>query len=155
MKRDLHLYMVLLMLCLVSCKAQKETQEPSADEQSKIVLVDQDEYSGFAEYNTMVIRDFKSLAKFYAEVNKTRKPGLPIPKIDFSQEMVLVICAGEQKGPQSAELSVLEENNADLVVGVSMKPNQDPNTLTSTVISHPFYLYKIPSVDKEVVFQKR
>ena len=153
MKSSFHVFLILLISCFISCKAQKDVQEANADQQSKITLVDQDDYSGFVDYDTMVIRDFKSLAKFYAQVNKTRKPGLPIPKIDFSTETVLVVCAGEQKGTLSAELNVIEENNADLIIGVSMRRSQDANSVTSTVISHPFYLYKIPSAGKQIVFQ--
>lgn len=155
MKIGLHVYLILLVLSLVSCKAQKESQEPQSVQESKFTLVDQDDYSGFFEYDTMVIRDSKSLASFYAQVNKTRKPGLPIPEIDFSKETVLVVCAGEQKGSLSSELSVLEENEVNMVIGVSIKENQDSDKVTSTVISYPFYLYKFPSSNKKVVFQKR
>ncbi|TAI48553.1 hypothetical protein [Flagellimonas allohymeniacidonis] len=125
-----------------------------AEQQSEITLVDHDGFSGFFEYETMVVRDSKSLAKFYAQVNKTRKPGLPVPQIDFSKETVIIVCSGEQKGEMETKLMYKEETDNELVINVEMQKPEKGSATGNSVVSYPFYLYKIPHTSKSVVIQR-
>ncbi|HKL90745.1 MAG TPA: hypothetical protein VJ880_06160, partial [Allomuricauda sp.] len=72
------------MTCLLSCKAQKEDAASVGEEIEDLVLVDHDNFINIDSFETRVIRDAKSLRKFYAQINQTRKPGLPVPMVDFS-----------------------------------------------------------------------
>lgn len=125
-----------------------------ANQQNEITLVDHDGFSGFFEYETMVVRDAKSLAKFYTQVNKTRKPGLPVPYIDFSKETAIIVCSGEQKGEMETKLTYKEETENELVISVEMLKPVKPTTTGDSVVSYPFYLYKIPRTSKSVVIQR-
>ena len=143
-------FLFLSFVCLLSCKAQKQL----GDEIEGLVLVEQDGYSGIETFQTRVIRDTKSLNKFYSQVNKTRKPGLPVPMIDFSQEMVLVVCLGEQQGKQSVLLSKTGETASELFIAVQLSDVNIGESAGVQVISSPFYLYKMPLTEKTIVFQK-
>lgn len=138
-------FLFLSLVCLLSCKAQKQL----GDEIEGLVLLEQDGYSGIETFETRVIRDTKSLNKFYTQINKTRKPGLPVPMVDFSREMVLVVCLGKQQGEPSVTLSKSNETTTDLTVIVQLS-NSTANTQP---VTNPFYLYKMPLTGKTIIFQ--
>ncbi|MCR9265820.1 MAG: hypothetical protein NXH86_16830 [Flavobacteriaceae bacterium] len=139
---------LLMLIGLLSCKAQSLYGEKMED----LVLVAHDGYSGISEYETMVIQDTKSLNKFYAQINKTRKPGLPVPSIDFSTETVLVVCLGELQGEKEPMLSRIQQTEDELLVAIELSNPAKEEGFQA--VSHPFYLYKMPRTPKEIHFQK-
>ena len=149
----LQVYFIIL-LTQISCKSQNQSVvQDDFQNDSRITLIDTDDYSGIYEAETTVIRDMKSLSKFYAQVNKTRKPGLPVPTIDFSKYTVLAICAGEQKPDTEMVASIADENENKLLVNLKSKKNAKNDDVAITVITHPFYLYQIPFTEKTVEFK--
>lgn len=114
---------------------------------SRLILITTDSYSGNDKPETLVIRDRQSLQKFYSKINRTRKPGLPVPEIDFSNEMVIVRCAGMQEDSSIPELYLVEDSEGSLVIGIKRKI---ANT-NSSVITNPFSVYKIQLTEKEVI----
>ncbi|WP_139063651.1 hypothetical protein [Flagellimonas eckloniae] len=146
--------LLILLVCFTSCKAQKETQLTSEQKDSGMILIAHDEYSGISEYETMVIRDAKSLNKFYAKINRTRKPGLPVPTLDFSKEIVLVVCLGEQKGKKLLTLSSNEETENEVSVSIEMVDSDEVEKDKVQYVSYPFYIYKIPHTSKTINFEK-
>jgi len=145
-------FFLIAITCLLSCKAQKEGHSPVGEKIENMVLVDHDSFSNIETYETRVIKDEKSLRKFYSEINKTRKPGRPVPKVDFSKEMVLLVCLGEQNGRQNAVLSKVKETDSEISIAVEMIKEQ--GEITVQPVYFPFYLYKMPLVDKTITFQK-
>ena len=144
----------VLVLTQISCKSQKQSAVIEQNENPpKIVLVDSDEYSNIFEWDTQVIRDMKSLAKFYSKINKTRKPGLPIPTIDFSKHTALIVCAGEQKPNSKMVLSYGENQDNRLTIKVKTENVKDSKESQITVVTYPFYVYTIPLTDKTIDFQ--
>lgn len=141
---------ILAEICLVSCKVQKENAQMRTEGSSKITLVDKDSHGGFLQYRDMVVRDSKSLAKFYVKVNKTRKPRLPVPDIDFTKDLAIIICTGEQKGQVELEVSRSKETANEVVVEVKGIEPTTSKTERSSAISYPFYLYKMPHTTKTV-----
>lgn len=139
--------LLLLASCLLSCKAQ---QKMAGEEMENLILVTSDGYSGIAEYEVMLIKDTKSLNKFYSQVNKTRKPGLPVPMLDFSKEMAIVVCLGEQKGERTPQLSQLSETEEERTIAIELSDSEK----TESYISYPFYVYKLPISSKAINFQK-
>ncbi|MEM8847976.1 MAG: hypothetical protein AAGD17_12810 [Bacteroidota bacterium] len=149
----LQVYFIIL-LTQVSCKSQNQSVvKDDFQNDSKITLIDTNDYSGIYEAETTVIRDMKSLSKFYAQVNKMRKPGLPVPTIDFSKYTVLAICAGEQKPDTKMVASIADENENTLLINLRSQKNTESGDVTITVITHPFYLYQIPFTEKTVEFK--
>ncbi|WP_318345082.1 hypothetical protein [Flagellimonas baculiformis] len=142
-------FLFLTLVCLLSCNAQKHLGK----EIEGLVVLEQDGYSGVGAFEAREIRDTKSLNKFYSQINRTRKPGLPVPMVDFSQEMVLLICLGEQQGQKSLRLSKIKETETEFVVGILMDGKTGKPEETKPITT-PFYLYKMPLTDKAIVFQQ-
>lgn len=134
-------------LLQTSCKSQDIL--PSNDNAaSMMVLLLRDDYSGMEEEELLVIKDQKSLERFFATINRTRKPGLPVPNVDFLMEMIVVWCAGETQYPQIG-LSLLNETDKMYTL---RKINPHPKTKQPAIIS-PFFIYKMPVSEKKVVLE--
>ncbi|WP_145758343.1 hypothetical protein [Sediminicola sp. YIK13] len=118
----------------------------------KPILVMEDSYSNIDSSQISIITDQKALQKFFVQVNKTRKPGLPVPEVDFSKEMLILICAGEQQGTYEPNVTILESDDENLTINVERKL---PSDSLETAISTPFFLYKMPISEKKVTIRKQ
>ena len=118
-----------------------------------MVLLAHEDFTNIDAFETRVIRDAKSLNKFYREINKTRKPGLPIPMVDFSKDMLVLVCLGEQKGEKKLVLSKLTETDQGMTIAVEVLEKEKDGEIAVQPMYFPFYLYKMPLVDKAVTFQ--
>jgi len=147
-------YFLGILFVLLSCNGQKKTAaESSMDEQPQksdhLELLLQDEHGDFVQAETMVIKDQKRLKSFYAKINRTRKPGLPLPVVDFSKEMVIVHCNGVQNRAGTPTLNFDEETDAEIIL--SSKLVQEENSPSIEMITYPFCLYKMPLTEKEIL----
>lgn len=142
----------LFLVCL-SCKSQKKGIQNNGEnvQMDRPILVLEDNYSNIDSSQVSIITDQKTLQKFFVQVNKTRKPGLPVPIIDFSKEMLILICAGEQHGNYKHNITIMEPDANNLVVNVEKKLSSDSN---ESGISTPFFLYKIPHSERKVTIIK-
>lgn len=141
------------LFCLVSCKAQR----PMGDTIDGLDLLQRDGYSGVADFEGHAIRDQKTLKSFYSQINRTRKPGLPVPSLDFGTEMALLIFLGEQAGEKKVMVSKLSENGSEIVLAIEIGEDPDKNKGTdpgSRPILQPFYLYRMPLTEKSILFEK-
>ncbi|MDF0717427.1 hypothetical protein PY092_14780 [Muricauda sp. 334s03] len=148
-----HLFFIALT-CLLSCKAQKDGHTLVGEPMEDMVLLDHDSFTNIDSFEARVIRDAKSLNKFYREINKTRKPGLPVPMVDFSKDMLVLICLGEQKGEKTPILSQLKESDEEILIALEVVEEEKSGEIMVQPIYYPFYLYKLPLVDKPFTFQK-
>ena len=144
-----------LMLIFLSCNGQKKSAmdkkvSENEHDDNRLSLIVSDLYSGSDEAETLFIRDEKSLKKFYSKINRTRKPGLPVPKIDFSNEMVIIRCAGKQENSDMPELYLVEDPEVSLVIGVKKKITKT----TSSAITSPFSVYKMALSEKQVIIRE-
>jgi hypothetical protein len=144
------LYAVSFLLAFLGCKSQNSSQ--SATKADDLVVLHQDAYSGIDSYETRVITDQKSLNSFYSKINRTRKPGLAVPTLDFSKEMVLIVCAGTQKGSHLPILTKMEEKEKEIAIQIGS--NVIENQKSSTALTNPFSVYKMPLTTKKVVFKQ-
>ncbi|QLG46676.1 hypothetical protein [Costertonia aggregata] len=144
-------FLVLLFFTLsISCKTQsaKNTKYDSSRYAPNMIL--QDNYSGSETSENVVIRNNKELHGFFAQVNKTRKPGIPVPTIDFTKEMVVAICSGKVDGNVMPKLSWVKEDDETITFNVAKEPLNKADVTSST---SPFRLYKIPLTAKTISFK--
>lgn len=140
---------------MASCNGQKKVSQENTRESSSLkaetplTILIQDDYSGAETAETLVVRDAKTLKKFFAKVNRTRKPGLPVPEVDFSKNMVIIYCAGTQNEVRSLRLSIMEETDEKIVLE-PMPHISNKGTDVGTVTS-PFCVYSIPFTEKEII----
>ncbi len=151
---DMRIFLVSLLLVCLSCKSQKKGNQNNEEklQMEKPILVIEDSYSNIDSSQISIITDQKALQKFFVQVNKTRKPELPVPKVDFSKEMLILICAGEQQGTYEPNVSILELDDENLTINVERKL---PSDSLQTAISTPFFLYKMPISEKKVTIRKQ
>lgn len=148
-------YLFLIMLIgLISCKAQKENNSLTGEAIDGLVLLDHDDFTNIDTFQTREIRDSKTLNKFYREINKTRKPGLPVPMVDFTKDMLVLVCLGEQQGKKEVALSRLRQTETELWIAIDVWEEKQEGTVTIQPMYYPFYLYKMPLVDKSLHFQR-
>lgn len=109
-------------------------------------LILQDGFSGGVGEEVIMIKNQKSLESFFSKINQTRKPGLPLPEIDFDKNMLLIWCEGETK---AASLGLVFQNETAESYIIS-KSNPKSNS-HNTAITSPFWVYKLPLSDKKIV----
>ena len=147
---------LFIFTIILSCNGQKKVPMDNESEVKesgeKLTLLLQDNYSGADVAETLVIKDVKALKSFYSKINRTRKPGLPVPEVDFTKEMILIHCMGEQTNGKQALLSVIEENEKEVVISTSVKKSEKSST--SSALISPFSVYKMPLTHKEITFKK-
>lgn len=150
---SMRLFLFSLLFVCLSCKSQKKStldnEEPVAMDRPTLIL--KETHSNIDSAQVEVIKDQKALKAFFIMVNKTRKPGLPVPEIDFSKNMLILICAGEQRGEQEPKLSILEEHEGELIIEIA---ETNRAAYTDMAISTPFYLYKVPISQKKIIIKK-
>lgn len=145
---------VAVLFALLSCNGQKKMVSTStmvgpSEQSNGLELLLQEEYSGFDTEETMIIKDRKNLKSFYSKLNRTRKPGLPVPEVDFTKNMVVVQCSGEQQHMGAPILTFDKETDSAIVL--TSKLVRDKKSGSKTITTFPFCLYKMPLTDKEIV----
>ena len=147
---------MIIFAILFSCKGQKKAALEKEGGQNNdiglLTLVLQDNYSGSITPDTLIIKDRKSLQKFFSIVNRTRKPGLPVPEVDFTKEMILIYCGGEQPVGRQVSLRFDAENDEELILSTTLEKTTKEST-SSAVIS-PFSVYRMPLTKKRISFRK-
>ena len=152
------LFIIILSLVLVSCNSQKkaamsETEIASSESENRLELIMQEAQGGFDADELLVIRDVKRLKSFFSKINRTRKPGLPIPAIDFEKEMILIQCTREESQTNLATLSVIEETDTQVIINVENR-SKTKNALIADS-SGSFCIYKMAITTKDVILEKR
>lgn len=147
---------LFLILLLTACKCPKKAVGTGGQEVSgsnSLTYILSDSHGGAAGEELLVIRSKGELQKFFAGVNKTRKPGLPLPEIDFNENIVLVYSAGETRAGNPPELIALQIKEDRILMGVKKEKGQ--NDSIAAAITMPFVIYTIPRTNKEVVLERR
>ena len=147
---------LFIFAVIISCNGQKKASMENGGEMKgnseKLTLLLEDNYSGSEVAETLVIKDEKALRSFYSKLNRTRKPGIPVPEVDFTKEMILIHCLGEQTNGNLASLSVAEENDQEMIIRTSVAKAQKSSS--SSALISPFSIYKMPLTEKEITFKK-
>lgn len=136
-------------MCIISigsCKSQGQIKSTDTDTMELTFLLE-DNYSGQENEELFVINDQNELEKFFGKINRTRKPGLPVPEIDFKKEMVIVWCGGNK---DSSKLRLSVKNTTDQSIFLK-KERTTMSNLKGAVIT-PFVIYKLPKTQKVVKF---
>lgn len=137
---------------------KNETMAKPLNDQDRIEhsLILQEAYGGLKEEENRVITNEKGLQEAYGIINRFRRPGLPVPEVDFDKYMIVAIFLGERNtGGHSAEVSSVSLDKGNLVVNIK-EHRPSPGDNTTTAICQPFCFVKISKPDKisEVVFRK-
>lgn len=153
---------LLLLVILFSCKTNTNKVSNNLDiaqEGDSLTVLLRDNYGGTEQQELLVFKSKKELTSFMSKINRTRKPGLPTPEVDFDSAMVLVFCKGKTTGNTDATLYVMEETSDSLVLGVKINSTvQEPKNSNNRVSDgeaelYPFVLYEIPVKQKKIALR--
>ncbi|MGB5819479.1 MAG: hypothetical protein WBG90_08330 [Saonia sp.] len=149
-------FLILICLVCISCKSSNKgvqhVENYALEQSNKLTLLLQDSYGGTDTAELIVIKNQKTFKSFFSKINRTRKPGLPVPEIDFTKDMVVVYCSGEVKGNAVPSLYATNETSEEMILEV--KENRNREEYSSTVISTPFCMYKMPLTPKKITLNK-
>lgn len=147
------LFLIGTLFFFVACNGQKKAtvQKDTAAINTELKLLISDDYSGSEVSETIVIKDAKTLKSFFSKINMTRKPGLPMPDVNFEEEMIVITCSGERNDGALPTLLVKEETTSQMVLATVL---QSARKNTSHAITSPFSMYKMPLTDKEIIFEE-
>lgn len=142
---------MLLLLSMGNCKCPKPTASASASQealQTNLTLLLADRYGGAEEEGLEVIRSRDGLQKFFARINRTRKPGLPVPEVDFEKTLVLAYFPGSTRDTLVPELYAMKSEAGSLDIGVKNK--ETDQAAGTTAVLTPFALYRMPMTKKDI-----
>lgn len=138
------------LLLILSCKGQEKANAVNLDNGNHVLeLLLQDAYFPIDSPASMVIKDDKALNSFFARVNRTRKPGIPVPKVDFSQRMLVVVCSGAVKGERFPVVKISKSTDKEIVISIKNSEERNSKGLTT----YPFSIYEMNKSAKEIFFQ--
>jgi len=147
-------FLVLVLTVFTACNGQKKVsgentgQKSDLKAETSMTLLLQDYYSGSETPETLVIKDVKALKAFFSKINRTRKPGLPVPEVDFSKHMVIIYCGGLRNDGGFPKLSLTAETDNQLVFKPTYPTVKDKSKFTAA--TSPFCVYKMPFTDKAI-----
>lgn len=139
-------FLVILVCLTVACKSGEKGKELP-----ELKLMMTDAHGGTEESGLEIIRSEGALKKYFARINRTRKPGIPVPQIDFSTYMALVYCSGRTTDTILPSLRVVSEEAEKIVLG-TREPKVVRDSL-QTAQRLPFALYLLPYSEKEIIME--
>lgn len=137
---------------LAACGGAQESEAPPQFMAQK--TVDVDRYSGVSDTRTVLVSDATAWDTLWAEHKREQSPVPRTPSIDFSQQMVVAVFAGER--PDSCAAVTIQKvyrANSRLVVEYT-EPPPDPAAVCTTLTTHPSQLVSIPRGPGPVEFIK-
>lgn len=136
-----------LFLIVSSCKTHGISQD-NLNKKMVLETVLRGDYSGQETEELLKIENQSELEAFFGRINRTRKPGLPLPNINFDNK-TLVVWLGGKTTSSNTELQVgsLSEKT------VYLKKTKSKKKLNTTAILSPFVIYSIPKTTKHIKIQ--
>lgn len=149
---NMKLFFVGILFLFFACNGQKKTTMQNSEASSnQLQLIVSDDYSGAEVSETLVITNLKELQLFYSKINMTRKPGLPLPDVNFEKEMIVITCSGERNDGSLPILMFKEETVSQMILSAELQLDKKNN---SQAITSPFSIYRMPLTDKEIIFEE-
>ncbi len=140
--------LLVIILQLNSCKTTAQHSLQESNNKGMELLLNEN-YSGFEKEEYILIKSQKELNAFYGKINRTRKPGLTPPEVDFNSEMILIWC-GDNSASNYANLTLNED---DEFLGIRKLKSKTSKEESKLVVS-PFSIYKLPLSAKSLKIEK-
>jgi len=135
--------------------SQSERRKPSASD-VPFSTIDTGAVSGVTSRDSFVIKDDGEWVGLWKRHTSNQFPGPPIPRVDFSSEMVVAVFAGERgSGGYQIQVDRINDLGNRLVVAVSESyPGSGPGSDSHTMgMTHPFHIVRLARSSLPVVFQ--
>ncbi len=110
-----------------------------------------DEASAFPDSIRMVIRDAQSLTSVWAQATRGQASAPPIPAVDFTQSIVLLVGAGKMRTGDQIHVDSVGTRQGRLVVVV--RTTVDCQSIPNA--AYPFEIVRVKRSNKPVSFVER
>lgn len=140
---------LILFLSLLNCKGTSHKTTTSDNEKTTMdyEILLQDSHSNFAELTTFKITNTQRLQQVFNTINSTRKPGFPIPNVDFSNYDVAFFTTGElPTGGHTISVSEVIKGN-DVIDIILEQTSPGPGEFAIMVITAPFIIIKFEKTE--------
>jgi hypothetical protein len=114
--------------------------------------IDSDIYSGVEAEMKVTIRDQRTWSRLWSEHKGNRYHTFPLPRIDFSEEMIVGIFTGERpNGCHAVRIQRVYREESKIIVEYSERIPTGPRICNYTA-THPSHLIALPSTREPVQF---
>ncbi|QIE58368.1 hypothetical protein G5B37_01945 [Rasiella rasia] len=140
--KTLPIFYLLCSLFFVSCGNTTSVSEAPVTPENNVdfTTVFSNGHSNFKSPTQQLITSTKQLEALYATINSTRKPGIPLPNINFDTHEAFFFCPGEvSHGVDGLKVAKVYAKNNTLYVQLAPGKNDDSGLVT-TVMSQPAVL---------------
>jgi hypothetical protein len=141
-----HLFWIMIFVLLSACGAGETNEQQFI----KFKVLDHSQISGFTFQKFFEIRTAQEFEDFWTI--HSQPSNKPLPKIDFTQEMVLAVFYGQQQtGGHDIYIHSVEELETELLVRVHpVEPK--PGSIRTMMITQPNMIISLPTNPKPVHF---
>ena len=113
------------------------------------------EFSGLRDPARLVIREPGRFAQVWRDAYGAYEPAPPVPDVDFSRDMVIMVAMGEQRsGGNAIEVTNVVAVGSRLVVEVKTAV-PGPGCATHDALTQPHDMVKVPALSAVVQFHDR
>lgn len=144
---------LMAVLLLMSCKiVVPETKID--DENIPFQVLITISHSNFTDQKNLIVDSSEGLDEIFATINSTRKPGIPVPKVDFQKENVAVINIGERAtgGHSVLVKEIIEQEDKIVIYYEENGPKAGENA--TMVITSPFTMFKFQKQTKPIMIER-
>lgn len=140
--------LLLLLIVNLSCSTQKNKMTTMNNDSNDYEIILTENYGGFPQEKTILVNNKKALNQVYMQLNMMRKPGIPIPTIDFENHTVIAVFFGKRnKGGNKFEIQKIQQKETQINITIKeTKPE-----IASMAITHPSMFIKIPKIKAKTV----
>lgn len=126
-----------------------DTQEKVFGTESFYELVYEGSMSNIDYQTALVIESEEEMQHQFATINRTRKPGLKLPVVDFKKEVLIFAYAGRHNsGGYSVDVSKV--NNEDDQIHFYFTIQQPQSDMVSMSLTSPFKIIRVERDDKKI-----
>ncbi|WP_177229158.1 protease complex subunit PrcB family protein [Pustulibacterium marinum] len=155
MKKLLSTLSILSFLIFMSCDSTEKVVAASKKQEPTWEVLLQKSHGGPEDAKIIVAKEPSIVEEFYAQINTNVSPGYEIPALDYSKEMLLILCMGQRStGGYAINVTDIEETTSMIKVTVA-ETSPEPGGLVTTALTSPFTIVKTKYSDKKVVFNKK
>ena len=139
----------IFLLSLVNCG----TQSKEMHQKIEFELIESQSQGGYKLDENIVISNSIDLKLLYTKLNLSRKPGLPIPDVDFEKESIIAVFMGEKlTGGYAISIeSISKVSKSSIEVKIK---ETNPGDMATMAITSPFAIYKVSISNAKTTFIK-
>lgn len=154
---------ILALFLIASCGSNKSINTPDMDKEQRTnhslqnevayEIISEGPISGVKEAQIRVVKEKEGLKEIYNYLNENRSPKLLEPNINFDEEVIIALFMGEKNyGGYKISVQQIKEEEREIIVYV--KETAPSGKYATTVITHPYSIFKMKKTTKEIVFKK-